>query len=376
MNRLWVRISMSFAGILIFLIVIPISFSILTHSFDEGIEFEEPAFLEDQVEGSFSLSRAWERLGTSPGRLFLKGLSRFFIITSLISILAGVASTRGLTAPLNKLASAANAIGAQDLSQRVEIKGSREIRAVAQAFNDMAEDLEKAENLRTNLLNDIAHELRTPLAVIQGNLRAILDDVYELDKAEIARLYDQTLQLSHLVDDLRELAQAEARQLVLNITKVDTVSWVKNIAAVFRPIVEQKRATLRVEIPGEHPIIHADRARLTQVLHNLLNNALQHTHKEGTITIRVEQRSEYFTLRVSDTGEGIAAEHLPHIFDRFYRSDAARARQTGGTGLGLAISQAIVQSHGGRITASSEGVGKGSEFEVQLPLNKQIEKER
>jgi signal transduction histidine kinase len=369
MNRLWVRISMSFAGIMVFLIIVPISVSIMTHSFDEGIEFEEPAFLGIQVEGGFPASRIWERISTSTGRLFFQGLSRFFIVISIISILIGVVSTRGLTAPLNKLARAAKAIEAQDLSQRVEIKGSREIREVAAAFNDMATGLEKAEELRTNLLNDIAHELRTPLAVIQGNLRAILDDVYEMDKAEIARLYDQTLQLSRLVDDLRELAQAEARQLVLNIAKVDTVSWVKNVAAVFQPMVEQKGVNLRVEILGKHPVIHADQERLTQVLHNLLNNALQHTPEGGDITIQTEQRSEHFTLRVLDTGEGIAAEHLPHIFDRFYRSDAARTRQTGGTGLGLAISQAIVQSHNGHITAISAGSGRGSEFVIQLPSN-------
>lgn len=368
MNRLWVRISLTNIGIMIFLIIIPISFSILTHSFDEGFELEEPEFLEEGFEGNFdgnlTVNQAWEKVVTNRGKLIFQGLSRFFIIIIVISILVGIVSTRGLTAPLNKLA-----IEARDLSQRVEVKGSREIKEVARAFNDMAAGLEQAEELRTNLLNDIAHELRTPLSVIQGNLRAILDDVYEMDKAEIARLYDQTRSITHLVDDLRELAQAEARQLSLNFTNVDTVPWVQDTAAVFRPIAEQKGIHLRVEILGLHPLIRADRDRLTQVLHNLLNNAVQHTPANGTITVQVGQIDGEFILRISDTGEGIAPEHLPHVFNRFYRADPARTRETGGTGLGLAISRAIVEAHGGSISVSSSGEDKGSEFRIQIPRN-------
>ncbi len=369
MNRLWVRISLSFAGIMAFLIIVPISLSILTYSL-EGFEFEEPAFLEETEGNQFPFSGLQERLITSPGRLFFEGLSRFFLFTFIIGSLVGVISTRGLTAPLNKLAEAARAIGEQDLSQRVEVRGSREIQAVATAFNEMAQELENAEILRTTLLNDIAHELRTPLSVIQGNLRAILDDVYEMDKAEIARLYDQTRQLSHLVDDLRVLAQAEAQQLSLNLTKVEIVPWAQNIAAVFRPIAEQKEIKLRVEILGEHPLIQADRDRMTQVLHNLLNNAIQHTPANGIITVHVSQTETEFLLRVWDTGEGIDPEHLPHVFDRFYRADPARSRETGGTGLGLAISRAIIEAHGGNITVSSSGTGKGSQFSIQLPINR------
>ncbi|MBL7164356.1 MAG: HAMP domain-containing protein [Anaerolineales bacterium] len=366
MNRLWVRISLSFVGIVIFLIMIPLMITISMRNFDvagspEGVQAIEEGATNDRPGGPP------ERFAEISGKELVTELLKFVAVITAIGTTVGILSTRGLTAPLNKLADAAKAIGEKDLSQRVEVRGSDEIKTVALAFNEMASQLGQAETLRGNLLNDVAHELRTPISVIQGNLRAILDDVYELDKAEIARLYDQTRHLSRLVDDLSELAQAEARQLSLNISEVEIVPWVQDIAAVFQPIIDQKGVNLRVEILGQHPLIRADRERLTQVLHNLLSNAIQHTLKGGRITIQVEQHPGRFYLRVSDTGEGIQLEHLSHVFDRFYRADPARSRETGGTGLGLAISRAIVEAHGGEISVISAGVGKGSEFAIQLP---------
>lgn len=367
MNRLWIRISLTFVGIVIFLIMIPMMIGIATRNFGmPGGPGGMHAFNSDSDERLVYRPESFIRIA---GRDFAPEFLKFFAAITALGVTIGVLSTRGLTAPLNKLADAAKAIAGQDFSQRVEARGSDEIKTVALAFNEMASQLEQAETLRGNLLNDVAHELRTPISVIQGNLRAILDDVYELDKAEIARLYDQTRHLARLVDDLRELAQAEARELSLNISNLDVVAWVQDIAAVFRTIAEQKNLTLRVEILGQRPQARADQARLTQVLHNLLNNAIQHTPEGETITVQAEQRPEHFFLRVSDTGEGIPPEHLPHIFDRFYRADPARTRETGGTGLGLAISRAIVEAHNGELNVSSEGVGKGSEFVIQLPLS-------
>ena len=369
MNRLWVRISLTFVGIVIFLIMIPLMITISMRNFDVAGSPEGIPVIEEDAANSH-LVRPQERFAGISGKELVAELVRFIVVITLIGTTVGILSTRGLIAPLNKLADAATAIGDKDLSQRVEVRGSDEIKTVALAFNEMASQLEQGETLRNNLLNDIAHELRTPLSVIQGNLRAILDDVYELDKAEIARLYDQTRHLSHLIDDLRELAQAEARQLPLHIADVEIVPWVQDLAAIFQPIVEQKNIDLRVEILGQDPIIRADRERLTQVLHNLLNNAIQHTPTGGTITIQVEQRPERFYARISDTGEGIAPDHLPHVFDRFYRADPARSRETGGTGLGLAISRAIVESQNGELNVQSAGIGKGSEFILQLPISK------
>jgi two-component system OmpR family sensor kinase len=358
MNRLWVRISLTFVAIVVFVNLIPLTIGLSTGSFgfDADVQGLEHFRVEDGA------------LPRVSGRFLAQGLWRFTIVVTAIGIAVGIISSRGLTSPLNKLAEAAKAIGSQDLSRRVEVRGSEEIRVVAQAFNEMAAALEKAETLRSNMLADVAHELRTPLSVIQGSLRAILDDVYELDKTEIARLYDQTRHLSRLVDDLRELAQAEANQLPLNVTTVDLITLTNETASIYAPIIEAEGLALRLELEDRVPTVQGDRARLAQCLQNLLNNAIHHTPRGGEITVELTYGAEQVQLRVRDTGRGIAAEHLPHILDRFYRADPARGRDTGGTGLGLAIVRAIVEAHGGKVTAASKGIGQGSTFTIQLPV--------
>jgi signal transduction histidine kinase len=240
--------------------------------------------------------------------------------------------------------------------------------AVARAFNEMAAGLEEAEQLRRNLIADVAHELRTPLSVLQGNLRAILDDVYPLEKAEVTRLYDQTRLLSRLVNDLHELALAEARQLALNLQETDIARLITTTGDTFAPIAETKGVTLHTDLAPNLPAVPVDEARLTQVLHNLLNNGLRHTPEHGSITIRAQAEAKVIRIDITDTGDGILPEHLPHIFDRFYRTDPARGRDTGGAGLGLAIARAIVEAHDGQLTVASPGVpGRGSIFTITLP---------
>jgi two-component system OmpR family sensor kinase/two-component system sensor histidine kinase BaeS len=227
-----------------------------------------------------------------------------------IGLVFGVLVSRSLTAPLNKLADGAKAIGERNLSQRVEVSGSDEIVAVAHAFNDMASNLEQAEQLRQNLLADVAHELRTPLTVVQGNLRAMLDDVYDLDKDEVARLYEQTRLLSRLVNDLHELAQAEARQLHLNLQETDLTRLIESICETFSPVAAEQGVSLTAELSSDLPLIKVDAARLTQVLHNLLNNGLRHTPTGGTITVKANAERERIRLEVADSGEGISPEYL------------------------------------------------------------------
>lgn len=283
-------------------------------------------------------------------------------------IVFGILMSRSLTAPLNNLADAARSIGARDLSKRVEEKGSDEMIAVTRAFNEMAADLEEAEQLRRNMLADVAHELRTPLTVVQGNLRAILDEVYPLDQSEVARLYEQTRLLSRLVNDLHELAQAEAKQLPLNREAIDIAELVETVSDTFHPSAEAKGVALRCKLDSDTPPVQVDAARLTQVLQNLLANALRHTPKGGSITVQLHPHSDTLRLSVTDTGEGIPPDHLPHVFDRFYRADPARTRDRGGAGLGLAIARALVEAHGGSISVTSVGVpGQGSRFTIDLP---------
>lgn len=303
-------------------------------------------------------------------------LSRYLVFIAigggLLGIVLGVVASRTLTAPLTELATAARAIGAGNLHQRVPPSGSEEIAAVAAAFNEMAIQLEEAETLRRDLMADVAHELRTPLSVIQGNLRAILDDVYILDKAEVTKLYTQTRLLSRLVNDLHELAQAEAGQLPLNRVPTNLQLLFTESIDLFQPMAEEIGITLQLQITSMLPTLPVDAARLRQVLHNLLANALRHTPAGGTVTLQTSTDAEQIIIAIRDSGDGIMPEHLPHIFDRFYRTDRARSRDTGGTGLGLAIVRAIVQVHGGEVHAQSEGIGKGSTFTVTLPIAEEL----
>ncbi|MBN1994716.1 MAG: HAMP domain-containing protein [Anaerolineae bacterium] len=303
---------------------------------------------------------------------FVVGLARALFMTALIAsgsgIVFGVLMSRSLTAPLNNLAQAAKSFGSRNLSRRVQEKGSAEMIAVARAFNEMATDLEQAEQLRRNLLADVAHELRTPLTVLQGNMRGILDEVFPCDNNEIARLYEHTRFLSRLVNDLHELAQAEAKQLPLDIQEIDLAQLVTAASDAFRPGAEAKEVALETDLPHNLPSLQVDAARLRQVLQNLLANALRHTPAGGAITIGAQAEAGVVRLTVSDTGDGIPPEHLLHIFDRFYRTDPARSRDKGGAGLGLAITRAIVEAHGGTISVASPGVpGEGTIFTIVLP---------
>lgn len=295
------------------------------------------------------------------------------LLAGVLGVLLGVAFSRTLSAPLQRLALAAHAVANRDFSQRVEVGGSAEIAEVSRAFNEMAAALEQAEQLRKNLMADVAHELRTPLSVLQGNLQAILDDVYALDKAEIARLYDQTRLLSRLVDDLRKLALADAGKLQMNLLPTEVGKVLRRTCEHLLPAAEAQGVTLTVQVPNDLPLVHADPDRVMQVLHNLLVNALRHTNAGGSISVSALATQEGVEIAVADTGEGIAPEDLPFVFERFWRADPSRTRNEhwpGGSGLGLSIAQSLVKAHGGRIWAESTPE-KGSTFHFTLPLAKE-----
>ena len=306
----------------------------------------------------------------SPG--FAERASEFLLqvllIGAVLAIGFGMLVSNRLSAPLTRLVDGTQAIARRDLSFRVAERGSTEIREVSDSFNKMAAALEDAETLRRNMLNDIAHELRTPLTVLKGNLQAILDDVYLLKKAEIARLYDQTRHLNRLVDDLRLLAQAEARQLPLQRSPSDLVVLLEEVAELFSPLAGEKSISLNTSLLPSSVFAAVDRMRFAQTLQNLLTNALQHTPAGGVITLSLQATEETVTITVADNGDGIASEDISYIFERFYRVDKNRTRDTGGVGLGLAIAQALVEAHDGKIEVASAGVGQGSTFTIRLPL--------
>jgi signal transduction histidine kinase len=368
MNQLWVRISLTYIAIVIFLFLIPTAILVTINPDYQVSSVHSPEQEDTGLDPRPITIPIMEKLLELGSSRILGGLMRILLSVSLVGMLVGVISSRGLTAPLNNLAKAAQAVGSQDLSQRIEVKGSSEIQEVAIAFNAMAEALEEAESLRNNMLADIAHELRTPLSVIQGNLRAILDDVYELDKVEVARLYDQTRQLSRLVDDLHDLALLEAKEFSLNLSTQSISEIIQDVAAIYQPIFDDQGVTLALELNESISEVKVDCARITQCVNNLINNALRHTDKGGKVTITLSGKDQMAIIKVKDNGAGIDPEHLPHIFDRFYRVDPDRNRRTGGSGLGLAITQALVLAHGGKISVFSQGKDQGSEFVIQLPV--------
>jgi signal transduction histidine kinase len=376
MNRLWIRISLVIIVIVVFGMLLPVAAGIAIREFRADdftprleIPPEPPEGIDPEIWKETLEAR---RKSPFPGWMVLNNLAPILTGASIISIIAGILLSRSVSAPLSKLAEAAHSIGQRDLTQRVEVRGTQEIREVVQAFNEMAEDLQQAEILRQNMLADVAHELRTPITVVQGNLQAILDDVYALDKAEIAQLYDQTRQLTYLVDDLRELAQAEARQLPMEMRPIDLGSLIADVTATYELLAEVQKIELQIRISEGLPSIIGDRTRLIQCLQNLLNNAFRYTPEGGSVSLSLKEQAGFVLLTVSDTGSGILLEHLPYVFDRFYRADPARTRQTGGTGLGLAITRAIIINHGGEITAASEGQDKGSRFTVKLPAGTEV----
>jgi signal transduction histidine kinase len=357
MNRLWVRLSLVISGFILVSTLIPLAtflFFVLTH---------DPPSANNPVADRPGI----ERPAPDPWHEIRDDLLRSFLLAAVFGVAGGVVVSQVLASPITKLAGAAQAIGAGDLSTRVQIrKNAREIDELAASFNTMAADLQHAAELRNNLMADVSHELRTPLTVLEGNLRAALDHVYELDEEQIANLYEQTRHLIRLVNELRELALVEAAQLPLERQPVDLAKLVQETVAVFEPLAEENGIVLTAELNGLSEII-GDRSRIRQVLHNLLANALRHTPAGGRVTIQGRSEAGRVTLAVQDSGDGIDAQQIAHVFDRFYRTDPSRSRETGGSGLGLAIVKAIVEAHGGMIRATSAGLGQGSTFTIVFP---------
>jgi len=305
----------------------------------------------------------FQRLATSINRSLLLGGSLAIVIALVLTFVL----SRRLSSPIGVLAKAARRLGGGDLSQRVQLKGKGEVGVLAQAFDSMATDLEHAEQLRRNLVADVAHELRTPLSNIQGYLEAIRDRVMKPNATTIRSLNEETALLSRLIDELQELSLAEAGELKLIYQVEDIAKLVKQAVNSWQPQVAAKEILLSLDLPDNLPLVNIDRQRVNEVLYNLLENAVVHTSKGGTINVAATRHGDWVEISVSDTGEGIPAEDLPNIFERFYRVDRSRARATGGSGLGLTIARRLVEAHGGEIAVQSE-LGKGSSFSFTLPI--------
>jgi signal transduction histidine kinase len=388
MNRLWVRLSLIFSSLILAFSLLPLAAFIIflfTHeppaaSTTTATAIVSPLATPAAAAGNGAAPVAEPALvpqvnnppppplRRDPWKEIPLDLLRSFLFAGILGIIGGIAASRIVAAPITRLANAAQAIGAGDLATRVPSNhSSMELDELTTAFNKMAADLQHAAALRTSLMADVSHELRTPLTVLEGNLRAALDHVYELDEEQIANLYEQTRHLIRLVSDLRELALAEAAQLPLDVQPLDVAGLAEETVTAFELLAEEKGIPLAMQLaPGLQPIA-ADRVRVRQSLHNLLANALRHTPSGGMITIAAQPEAAGVALSVADTGDGIDPAALVHVFERFYRTDPSRSRETGGSGLGLAIVKALIEAQGGTVEAASPGLGQGSIFTLHLP---------
>jgi len=339
-----------------------------------------PVMVNDTLVGTILVTPN-DIAGTStPAALFLTSVNKSIILSvafaSVIALLIGAILFIQITAPLRQLNKAASGIANGDLSQRVLIHSHDELGELSKTFNQMAESLDRNETQRQHLMADIAHELRTPITVIQANLEAMLDEVLPLDVEQVAVLHDETLLLGRLVADLRLLSQVEAGALKLERRETDLVGLIHRVVEKIKVQAQQNGITLENEIEENLPKIWIDADRITQVLNNLIGNALRYTPRDGKIIVSaVKSTGSAGTIQISvtDTGSGIDPEALPFVFDRFYRADQSRARNNGGSGLGLAIVKQLVEAHWGNVKAISpvfskaDKQGYGTRITITLP---------
>ncbi|MBI4319051.1 MAG: HAMP domain-containing protein [Chloroflexi bacterium] len=306
----------------------------------------------------------------NPVHSLVTAVNRYLLLGGALAVALAFVLTfwlsRRISAPVHAISTAAVRLGRGDFSQRVPVKGNDEIAQLGKSFNAMANDLDQAERAKRNMVSDAAHELRTPLSNIRGYLEAMKDGVVQPDPASIRSLHDEALLMTKLVDELQDLTLADAGKLELYRQPQDINELARRAAAAIQPRLEADGLSLKLDLAEDLKPVNADPQRIGQVMRNLLANAVAHTSSGGTISIATRQAGPLVSVAVTDTGEGIAAEDLPRIFERFYRVDASRARQTGGSGLGLTITRRLVEAHGGMITAASE-LGKGSRFVFTIP---------
>jgi two-component system sensor histidine kinase BaeS len=329
--------------------------------------------VDGQKVGSVILDLPAEKLQSkdhfSPEDEFLEQVNRAILLGALgatiVALVIGVLLARAISHPVKELTEATQRVAGGELGHQVTVRTQDEIGDLAMSFNRMSTDLAASNRQRRQMTADIAHELRTPLSIILGYTEALSDGKLSGKPAIYEAMYGEAQLLNHLVDDLRTLSLADAGELALNKIALAPGECLERVAAANAELAAQRGIRLEVQIAPDLPLVNADRERLVQVLANLVSNALRYTPDGGTITLSGALDGGQVLLRVADTGTGIAPEHLPHVFNRFYRADPARSA-TGESGLGLAIAKSLVELQGGAIQAQSVA-GQGATFVVALP---------
>lgn len=326
--------------------------------------------------------------GDRPGVMMMRNLlANFRTVLNNVLLLAALAAVGAATIlsavlaqqvvkPVREMMLASRRIAEGHYEQRVYTEAGSgygdgdELDELAHSFNQMAEQLEQTEHMRRELLADVSHELRTPLTAIKGSMEGLIDGVLPANEETFQDIFREADRLQRLVTDLEELSRVEAGVFALSLQPTSLNSLAKTLKKRLGKQFAEKGIELEVDIPAELPLVNADEDRCMQVLLNLSGNALQYTPSGGKVRVSAARTGGEVQIMVSDTGVGIPAEHLPNLFQRFYRVDKSRARSMGGSGIGLTIAKHLVEAQGGRIWAESAGAGKGSTFYFALPVTR------
>ncbi len=304
--------------------------------------------------------------------LFLNRINQTLIYSAIgalfVALLLGIFLARTLTRPLRELTAATRAVAEGDLGLTVPVRSRDELGELTASFNRMSEELDRSTSIRRQMTTDIAHELRTPISIILGHADAVHDRVLPPTQETFDIIRDEACRLERLVEDLRTLSRADAGELALTRRPFPPATLLEDAAAAYHPLALERGIKVQRKIAPDLPEVYVDPDRMAQVLGNLLSNALRYTPKGGSVTLAASLLEQEIEIRIQDTGPGIAAEDIQHVFDRFYRADKSRQRDSGGLGLGLAIAKSIVENHGGRIWAESPD-DSGTTFVIMLPIS-------
>ncbi len=301
--------------------------------------------------------------------IFIKALNSLFLITGICSLVIafvlGVFMSLRISNPLNKIAKKALSLSEGKYKERLEdVSHTKEIEILIETINELSDALEHKDKLRKQLTQDVAHELRTPLTSVQGHMEAMLDGIWAMDKERLNSCYEEIIRIKKLIGSIENLSGIENENVLLHKENFDLSRLIVRLLNNYENEFLMKN--IKINYLEEPVIINADQDKMSQVFNNLLFNALKYSDENGEITIKVEKEENDITVRVKDTGIGIGEADLPHIFERFYRGDKSRNRQTGGAGVGLTITKAIIEAHEGTITVTSQ-YGQGTEFIIKLP---------
>lgn len=338
-------------------------------------EFITPTVFDRHMAGMESMMGGNLGMGGMMGDLtdsFQRAINEILLVAAtlacLSAVLVSIFVTRRIVKPVRKMQEASRHIADGHYDERVQISGEDELAELGQSFNQMAFALSQTELRRRQLIGDVAHELRTPLGSIKSVMEGLQDGVLQADPATFLSVEREVNRLQHLVRDLEELSKAEAGQIPLEFERVNPNSFIETAVDHLLPQFNDKEVKLHTSLPEKISDVWVDPARMTQVILNLLGNALQYTPSGGQVFVSARNNDDKVIIAVQDTGIGIPEEALPHIFERFYRVDKSRSRSGGGSGIGLTISKHLVEAQKGRLTAASPGLNQGSTFTITLPF--------